>query len=329
MNRFLTPRRLALAAVLALGAVAALTGCAKKVTTVDAGYTTLEGRPNANSMLFAWQDSPTLVTIYTDLGTPGPSPDPDNEPDTVLTVEPNYDIGPGVVHLELLDGTQANGFQFYRRSSNGGLESLTDYVLGPVAKWLSTDWELYSFSDRTPGSWSPPTYVGRGLLGGAVTTSSPLSNIVQINPVRPTPTIVFDDVVHASRTPSDSLFPMSWNSIPGAAGYWIDVYQWKAIATVEEKLRSGTPSPVWPGNANHYFVGYVAGAGNTVYKLGSPGATVYTFKPPIRGQVYYARITAVDAAGNVIAWMKGDQLYQLGDGTYRYIPLAAVAINPK
>ena len=88
-----------------------------------------EGRPDANTRLLAWVDTPDSVTIYTDLGTPGPSPDPDLETDTVLTVLPNYNVGPGLIHTLLLDGTAASGFQFFRRADNGGLQAITDYTI--------------------------------------------------------------------------------------------------------------------------------------------------------------------------------------------------------
>ena len=40
------------------------------------------------------------------------------------------------------------------------------------------------------------------------------------------------------------------------------------------------------------------------------------------------RVTAVDANGNVIAWMQGDRQLDQGDGTYEYFPLAATLVTP-
>lgn len=322
MNFFPTSRRIAIA-MLAAGALALMAGCATKSTSVDAKFRTLEGTPNSGARLVVWQEAPDTLVVYTDLGSVGPSTDPDNEPDTVFARPLNYRNAPGTVYTMLLDHTDANGFQLYRTAANGGLESVTDYTITPFEKWLSSGWELYSLVDNRPSGYSPPTYQARGLLGDAVTASSPLSNRAQSLMAMPKQSIRY----LAPTAPSDSLFPMEWTPVSGAVGYWIDVYQFKNTATVDEKIASGTPSPVWDGKATHYFVGYVPG-GVTSYKLGDPGADVLTLRAPIRGQAYLVRITAVNAQGSVIGWMSGTKGRQQLDGTYRYYPLAAEEVTP-
>ncbi len=322
MKFFPTPRRIAFA-MLAAGALALMAGCATKSTSVDAKFRTLEGTPNSDARLVVWQEAPDTLVVWMDLGGVGPSTDPDNEPDTIFARPLNYRTGPGTLYTMLLDRTNANGFQLYRTASNGGYEAVTDYTISPLEKWLSNGWELYSLIDRHPSSYSPPTYQARGLLGGTVTASSPLSNRAQSLTEMPKQSIRF----LAPTAPADSLFPMQWTPVSGAAGYWIDVYQFKNTATVDEKIASGTPSPVWDGHVTHYFVGYVPG-GATSYKLGDPGADVVTLRAPIRGQEYLVRITAVNSEGSVIGWMSGSSGRQQLDGTYRYYPLGAQAVTP-
>jgi hypothetical protein len=123
---------------------------------------------------------------------------------------------------------------------------------------------------------------------------------------------------------------MAWSRVDGAAGYWVQVYQFKSAATLEEKRASGQPNPVVSGNVNHIFLGYVqAGSSDPVmYRLGQPGAEVFTFVTPQRGQAYLARVTAVDGNGNVIAWMRGDLLFHQMTDFYEKIPLGAVLIQP-
>ena len=66
MNRMSRLRLLpALASLLLLGAVST-TGCSKRVTSVDAGYTTVEGISNANARLVAWRETPITYITYRD-----------------------------------------------------------------------------------------------------------------------------------------------------------------------------------------------------------------------------------------------------------------------
>lgn len=294
MNRFLHPRALLVLALAALALPAALAGCSKKITSVDAGYTQLEGTPDPNAQLMVWPDQPIEVRYYADLGTPGPS-----QADTLLAVEQTYRTGPGAVQSMLLDGGNSSGFEFFRRASNGGFEAMRDYVVNAPRKWLDSQWELYELTDASPSGFSPATYVARGLLAGSTTRNSPLTNPAQVT--GPTSrSLVYTGNLFPAR--SDTNFTMSWGAVPGAAGYWIHVYQFRSDAPTSEVISSGSPSPVWNGKVRDQFVGHVA-APATSYKLGTvePGVRVLTYKPPISGQVYLVRVTAVDANGQVVA----------------------------
>ena len=327
MNRFPFPRRTALAAALAVVALAALAGCAKKVTSVAAGYTSLPGRYDPAARLYAWVEWPDTIVTWADLhGSPGPPTDPDNNPDTLLAHTPFYNLGPSVVHMLIVDGTNAKGFQFFRRAANGGLQAMADYTIPPTTMWLPSGFEDYALVDRSPGGFSPPTYVARGLLGGSVTTQSPVTAEVSLSPVPPRQSIRMT----ATATPKDSLFHITWTPAIGATGYWLHVYQFKNTATQDERLRSGLPTPILDGNVKSIFIGYVAGGSASDYKLGSPGAQVLLASAPLRNQVYMVRVTGVDDAGHVVAWMKGDsQLVIDNDFQYSYYPLGAVAVTPQ
>ncbi len=323
MKRSFLPGMAALLASVTL--LLALTGCAKKVTTADANYTTLEGRHSPNARMFVWPDAPDTIQIWTDLGAPGPAAEGEEEVDFQSGSTIFYRTRPGVMHVMLVDATPASGYQVFRKAANGGFELMTDYVLNASRKWLNTAWELYETSDQYPTGYSPATYVGRGLVSGVASAGSPLSNEGLWSAPMPRASIAYTDSINPA--PTDSLFRMSWTPVAGAVGYWLHVYQWKSTATLLEKRQSGTPSPIWNGNVKDFFVGFVA-APATSYKLGGPGAEVMAFHAPLRGQEYLVRITAVDADGRIVAYMHGSDEIVLGTGTYERVPLAAQAITP-
>lgn len=338
MLRFFTPRRLVILALAALTLPIALAGCSKKVTSVDADYTELEGTPDPLAQLYIWPDVSTEVHYYDDLGTPGPS-----ESDTLLGVERVYRSGPGVVRTMLLDGGLGSGFEYFRRSPNGAYAPMRDYVVTMPHKWLESHWELYELTDTHPSGYAPATYQARGQLEGVPTTTSPLSNAARLTTTTEN-TMVYTGNPFPAR--ADTNFTMSWAPVAGAAGYWMHVMQFRSTATTDEIIQSATPAPVWNGRVKDQFVGYVA-APTTSYKLGGPGALVLTYTPPISGQNYLVRITAVDAQGQVIAFI-GTNLDDIrvdaeghilgstgggfgtiqGDGFWRIFPLGCAIVNP-
>jgi hypothetical protein len=317
MFRFFTPRRLAFLALAALALPVALAGCGKKITSVDADYTQIEGTPDANARLIAWTDLPTTVWTWTDNGQPGATND-----DVLQGTSHVYRSGPGHYQAMLLDGSLASGFEMFRRASNGGYEPMRDFVVNAPRKWLDSHWELYTITDASPSGFSPPTYLGRGLLSGTITSRSPLTNPATV-------TASVDTVLKyfGNRVPTDSLFTMAWSAVTGAAGYWIHVYQLRSDISKDELVQSGTPSPVWNGKVRDYLVAYVD-APTTTYKYGAPGALVLTKKAPLRGQVYFVRITAVDGNGQIVGYMAGDNGFIQGDKIWTVFPLGASAVNP-
>jgi hypothetical protein len=304
--------RAALAGVCLLAAIA-LAGCSKKVTSVDASYTTPEGVPSGSVRLVVYPDLPITITSWVDRvdnnstppgasGTWNPQTPTDPSGDSlVATSEPIYAIGPGVIRGVLVDGTQATGFQVLRREANGGLRSLFDFTLLPARRWLDSGNELYSFTDSDPSGFSPASYIARGLLNGQIAEASPVSNEAQL-----TGSTVADLNYTGNLFPADSLFLMSWDPVPGAAGYWIHVYDFVPAATEIDRRIAGTPAPLSTTLTRDFYLAYTD-ASVTSHKIGSGGVAVLTFRPnEFRFQrEYNVRISAVDANGRLIACTLG------------------------
>lgn len=315
------------AAALVLTSLAALSqGCAKRVNTVDATFDQVEGQPST-SQLVLYPDTPSYTFLFDDDLPPGPNPSGGPQ-DPLLETIPVYQQGPGVIHGMIFDDTPAGGFQIFRRENNGGYLRLGDFELEETKQWIPSQTELFAFSDSRPPT-AAPTYVGRGVVGTVVTTESPLTNVAQTT-LAPVDTIQYS----GDRTPTDSLFTLAWTPVPGAAGYWLHVYQFRSdLQTFEERIASGVPSPIFGKKALDFLVAYVPGAA-TSYRIGDPGlpGTRVLFKnTPLFGSAYFARVSAVDATGRLIATTSttGDYVVQLFiDQTYLVYPLGAVAIFP-
>jgi hypothetical protein len=314
MNALRSPLyRTALAAALVLGALA-LAGCAEKVTNVDAGYTAPEGRYDTNALMVVYPDVPITVETFKDLLPDGP-----DTGDELQSTELRY-IAQGALHGVILDGTPATGYQVLRREANGGYAQLEDYALSPVARFFDSHWELYAFSDGSPSGFSPPSYMGRGIVSGAVTPLSPLTNVGQVGAGD-----VANLVYTAYPFPQDSNITMTWNEVPGAAGYWIQIYQF--MGGTREKLLSAQPAPFVFSDARNYFVGYLpAPAGS--YTLNQPGALVLFQRGLLMKSEYLVRISAVNDQGELIAFTYGDYAYLRTTGSYQRYRLGAVLVTP-
>lgn len=311
--------------------VALVPGCAKKITTVNAAFTTPEGIFNPNARLFLAPDSPIGVNVYADLTGNGPSPD-----DTFLVSYPAYLDGPGAIHATILDQTVASAYQSFRREGNGGLRLLQDYPLLPKRRWLDTHWELYNFTDLSPSSYSPPTYIGRGIVSGVVTRTSPLTNFAQLVGAGIVP-IFLDFQIFLDRqslpdsvfSPQDTIFALHWSEVPNATGYWIQIYSFTGDAF--EKIRSAAPAPIYANKSRDNLVAFVPAPADSYRITVSPGQ-VLTYTPLIIGHQYLARISAVDASGGLIGYSYGDSDQIIGypaDGQYVRFPIGAYRVNPK
>jgi hypothetical protein len=314
MNALRSPlHRTARVAAFVLGALA-LAGCAEKVTNVDAGYTAPEGQYDANARLVVYPDVPIVVESFTDLIPDGP-----DTGDPLVGTELRY-VAQGAMHGVILDGTAASGYQVLRRESNGGYAQLKDYTLSPVARFFDSHWEMYSFTDGTPSGFSPPSYVGRGVVSGTVTLRSPLTNVGLVGGAD-----VANLVYTGSTVPPDSNITMSWQEVPGAAGYWIQIYQF--MGGSPEKLLSAQPAPFVFSDARNFFVGYVP-APAASYTLNQPGALVLFQRGLILKSEYLVRISAVNDQGELIAFTYGNYGYLRSVGSYLRYRLGAIIVIP-
>jgi hypothetical protein len=330
MNDLRSPlRRIAPFASVILVALA-LAGCTKKVTNFDAGYTAPEGQLSTDARLIVYRDAPVTVHTYTDNVPTGPNLGTGNPgaEDVLLSTEQVY-AAPGTLHGLIMDGTPASGYQVLRRESNGGYAQLTDYVLTPVASFLDSQWEAYIFGDALPSGFSPPSYAGRGVVAGTVTPSSPLTNVSELVLTSDIPDLIYTGKTGRLDRPGespDSNLTMSWEAVPGAAGYWIQVHQFKGNS--EAQLLAAAAAPLITHDVRNYFVGYVA-APATEYKIGEPGAIVLTRRPLLNKVEYLVRVSAVNERGELIAFSRGDWQYILAVGTYRCYRGGATKVTPR
>lgn len=310
----------AAALIAALAALPLATGCAKRITEVDASYTQVEGVTTGDAMLTVWPDTPVPVQVWSDVLPPGPSVD-----DVLLRTEQRYLNGQGRVMMMMIDHSGANGFQILRRALNGGFEPLRDFEIQPTRKWVDSQWETYRVDDPAPSGFNPASYVGRGVVAGTINASSPLSNVAQVSQ-----SIVPAAVVYTANpaTNGDSTFTMRWDPVAGAAGYWIHVYQFRSDARNEDRFNAATPRPIFDGPVTDFLVAHVA-APATEYRMGSAtGATVIRYRPALIGREYEVRITAVSATGEVIGYTPGSvRTVLVDDETYVQFPSGAVTVN--
>lgn len=309
------------ALLVALTAVTLATGCAKRITEVDSSYTTVEGTADGSARLMLWADTPVPVTTWSDVGNPpGPSQD-----DVIVGVEQRYLHGPGSVHSMLIDGSPANGFQVMRRAQNGGFEQLRDFVVQPTRKWIDTQYEAYRIVDPTPSGFAPASYIARGLVAGAVTDASPLSNEAQLTQPSVPASVLFTAPVF---TRGDSLIQLAWSPVAGAAGYWLHVYQYRPDATNEDRLAAAAPRPVFDGPVRDHLIAFVDAA-TTSYRMGvSTDGIVLAYEPALIGRQYEVRITAVAANGELLAYTAGStRTVLVSDEIYLQFPSGAVSVD--
>ena len=307
---------------LALGTttlVLALGSCAKKITSVDPSYTMPEGRLTPDAQLVAWYEAQLPLVGFVDKGGPV---GPDREDccrerlqvdiadsaagTTSLAVRPA-----GTIRTLIFDRKPATAFRPMRREANGGFRAILDHPLLPARKWLESRWEIYAYDDPTPSGFSPPTYVGRGIVSGTESADSPLTNtgiIAQDD---------FGDITYTGNCrPCDSLFTLRWSPVPGAARYWLHVYQLQGTSSDFDQLRSAFAAPINTIRARDFLVAYID-AGATSYRLGDTTRTdivklterVWGWpldSRPRKQQAYLVRIAAVDASGRLIAFTRGN-----------------------
>lgn len=322
MNVSARTRRAALAAA-PLAALLALAGCSKEITKVDAGYTTPEGVVSDRARLMVYPDRAMTVTTWIDnldrslnesgvSGTWNPASAVDPEGDVQVGSATYQPAGAGTLHGILIDGTSASAYQILRREASGGLLPLGDQALQPLRKWLDSGNELYAFDDPSPSGFTPATYVGRGLVAGAVASRSPVSNTAPVAAAGIADITYIDEIPSVSRfdgrNPNDSLFVISWQPVTGAAGYWVQIYEYLPSTNTLQRRLLGAPAPLAVNGVRDLFLAWCP-PGVTSLRLGQPGGhSVLTFRATAFrfGAEYNVRVSAVDDEGRLIAMTLGD-----------------------
>ncbi len=304
MNASRSPLR-RIAALAALAAVVlAMAGCSKNVT-VDPGYTSPEGRYDANARLIVYGDVPIDYTSYLDIMPPGP------DPTDSLLGQGQVDVLPGARMGLILDGTPASGYQVLRRESNGGFAPLQDFVVTPAAKFLDSQWEAYPFQDLHPSGFTPPTYLGRGMVQGEITRTSPLTNLGELTLSRPVPIVIPYPVTDSTMGGPGGL---RWKQVPGATGYWLQIYQYKGGAL--QQFYASAPAPMVTSQVRTYHVAYIPAtptANDSInYQIGMPGVLVLTNRVIVNNVDYLVRVSAVNAQGEMIGFTYGDRVFLAG-----------------
>ena len=315
--------------------VLAASACSEKKVVVDPNDG-VEGVASS-SQLVVWNETPTVVETYQDTLTAGPNP-PNEPPDRLIGSEEVYLLGPGNVHGMIFDYTRASRFDIFR-DAGSGFRTFKDFELDAQRRYLFSHTDLFRFTDPLPAALQ--RYLGRGIVSGVTTQLSPKTNVglVSLDAVAgdvqyTAPTGIPPDF----RPPPDSLLFMSWNAYPGAAGYWVHVYQFTTQGG-QEIILSGVPAPFYFSNTRDYFLAFFP-SNVTSYRLGlkpdgtpigpvPPGTRILDEQRLINNQVYNVRISAVNDEGELIAYTgsAGSHLVFRQETTYRRFPLGGVLVN--
>jgi hypothetical protein len=342
MNASSRAARTALTVAGLVSALSLLGGCSPKISAVDSSYTQPEGVANGAARLLVYPDAPLSVQVWTDhpyrdpltgieiSNTWNPASATDPTGDVLVSEETFYQSGPGAILGVVLDRSVASGFQPLRRESNGALRAFLDQPLVPLRRWIDSGGELYQFVDTSPSGYSPASYFATGLIDGSVRTGSPVTNEGVLSS-----SSVGDITYTGAAIPPDSLFLCSWNPVAGAASYWIQVFEYLPSANTDDRRRGAATAPLSVSKTRDFFLAQLPAA-TTSYRIAGPGATVYTYVASgfRRGRSYLVRVSAVDAAGRLIAYTKGADVANAivsqgpGTGQITVSQLGAIKVTP-
>ncbi len=324
------PRHLRIGAALALaGSLAlALAGCAKKKSVVDPSFTIPEGVFSSELELITYLDQPNSKIRMFDRGSIG-KPDLVVVPDTTLfdaidQITPVRANPAGSVRGLVLNRSAAEGVEIFRSEPNGSVRKIFEFALQPSRRWIDRRSEVYEFVDSDPKRPAGASYYARGLVGGVAGKNSPLSSAS-----RPTLTSLTEIRYAAERwgtalggsfTAAESTFYMAWSPVSGAQRYVIHVFEYQPRSfTLSQRILSGAPSPVLTTSARDIFLASLPASAGTAYRLGDPGATIYTYRTPRMRTDYYVRISAIDANGQMIGTTTGPNVVTNNDLNRIYV----------
>jgi hypothetical protein len=254
-----------------------------------------------------WAEQEVTTTQYRD--NPPFGPDPGDVPIGSF----HYSRRPlGTRNGMILDSSPATAFEILRREPNGGLLQLLDYPVLPRERWRDKESELYQFIDELPTGTSSE-YVARGIVGGAPTTTSPISNSAFYGePTIGTITLQF---------PTDTT--VVWDPVPNAAFYICQVFQFRA-STPQERILASAPIPVYVGQSVDIFVG-ISTQPNTVGRNHPFNGDVLTARDYPPNEVLF-RVAALDAEGNLIAACAGDEAFVQSETYFERYPSGAATL---
>lgn len=293
--------------VLAAAMIAAA-GCAKKLNTADPELVAGAYPEGTRDSL---DHTPSNLVVWPDVGLPVFN----NLTSQLLFTA--YRARAGAYAGVITDYTGATAYQMFRREANDAFFSFNDFDREPIRRFADHDYygsstgtlvlppaALYEFTDPFPPATSAPAYIGRALITGLSSSGSPLTNLGVLVAGATIDSMAYTGV---SR-PADSLINMTWTTVPGAAGYWVHIYNKRAdIQDANEAIVTALPSPIATGKVRDTFIGYIP-APATSYKLGDPvpaGGRVLAYRLISGNQEVFIRVSAVDAAGRLIATTLG------------------------
>ncbi len=277
-----------IASLVAVAVVAlAMAGCTKKLTSFDPSYTSPEGRVDAGARQIVQPDLPT--TMYLVKLKAGNC---DECVDTLVSTTSIYPAGPGVTRGMIFDGTAANSYEILRRELNGGYAPLSDYALSPSQRFAHSGWKLFTWQDPRPSGFDPPTYLGRGLVSGTNTPTTPLTNVAINHEAE-----VQDLLVG---TP-DHLRTFGFSHVDSAVAYILQVY---AMRTGDENaaIHNAAPAPYATQDQRDYLVAWLP---INAEGIDAANAKVLVDLPFVPLGVYLMRASAVDSRGRLIAYSYG------------------------
>ena len=292
------------AALLGIALLSGL-GCAKKITSVDSSFTTPEGKVSESSILVLNRNLGNPEFFYqefkpfSDREPAGPSPG-----DTLASTELALLGIEGVVEGLVFDSTQASGYQVFHRESNGGLLQLFDYDLLPKQRWLDTQWEKYSWVDQRIEP--DPVYQARGLVAGAASAGSPISNAAS----SPFGTFaeIYDIPITFPQPTNDTVLVITWPQVPGAAGYFVQAYEFRAdfnrSHSLEVTVAQGAPRPINDGQVSDALLSYVSEG--TQCGVGPVGEHLLAGRGISKSAAQVVRVTAIDCAGRLLGFSSGE-----------------------
>jgi hypothetical protein len=265
----------------------AMAGCSKKITAADPSYTSPEGTTETSAQQIVYPDLPVAVQLWKLRRT-----NCDECVDTLMSTSPVYVTGPGGINGMILDGTAASSYEILRRELNGGYAPLYDYVLNPSLRFPQSGWKLFAWQDRRPSGFDPPTYLGRGVVSGVVTTTTPLTNVAVDHEV----------VVENIFLVSDSLRSIGYTPVTSATGYIAQVYEMKN-GYEDAALFNAAPAPIASQDHRDFLVDWLPATDGIIDNSQVKHLLKFGFIP---GAFYALRMAAVDGQGRLVGFSSGE-----------------------